>query len=158
VQVFEGGGPLYDEIARRGGRGEGRGGAPIYDGAAYGSVGHVLENFVIALVGKPGVGKFTVGSVLARLTGARLVDNHSINNVIFNAVAADGVTPLPPEVWAQVGRVRGAVLETIATIAPPDLSFIFTNFIKRVFKVILNIIKAHQYEAVQDGHYIFKVR
>src|SRR3970282_972789 len=83
----------------------------------------VAENSIIALIGKPGVGKFTIGSVLAQMTGARLVDNHSINNVIFNAIAADGVSQLPPEIWVQVGRVRAAVLETVATIAPRHLSF-----------------------------------
>lgn len=88
----------------------------------------MAENSIIALIGKPGVGKFTVGSLLAEMTGARLVDNHSINNVIFNAIAADGVSQLPPEIWVQVGRVRAAVLETVATIAPRHLSFIFTNF------------------------------
>lgn len=88
----------------------------------------MLENTVIALIGKPGVGKFTIGSVLAQMTGARLVDNHSINNVLFNVLDVDGVTPLPEEIWQQAGRVRAAVLDTIATIAPRHLSYIFTNF------------------------------
>lgn len=88
-----------------------------------------LENTVIVLVGKPGVGKFTIGSLLAQMTGARLVDNHSINNVLFNVLDVDGVTPLPREIWHQAGRVRAAVLDTIATIAPPQLSYIFTNYL-----------------------------
>ncbi len=80
------------------------------------------------LIGNPGVGKYTVGAELARLTGARLVDNHSIANVIFNVISPDGLTPLPAGIWERVGRVRAAVLDTIVHLAPPELSFVFTNY------------------------------
>ncbi len=82
------------------------------------------------LIGNPGVGKYTVGTELARLTGARLVDNHSIANVIFNVINPDGVTPLPEGIWERVGQVRAAVLDTIVHLAPPDLSFVFTNYLR----------------------------
>ncbi|MEP7214980.1 MAG: hypothetical protein ABI782_01940 [Anaerolineaceae bacterium] len=85
---------------------------------------------VFHLIGNPGVGKYTVGLELARLTGARLVDNHSINNVIFNVINPDGVTPLPDGIWSRVGQVRAAVLDTIVHLSPPHLSFVFTNYLR----------------------------
>ena len=78
----------------------------------------------------PGVGKYTIARELAALTGARLVDNHSINNVLFNLVDADGIRPLPREIWAYVLEIRRAVLDTIMHVSPSHLSFIFTNYIR----------------------------
>ena len=89
-----------------------------------------MPGTIFHLIGNPGVGKYTIGSALARQTGARLVDNHSINNVIFNLIDGDGVTPLPAEIWPRVAQVRAAVLDTIVNVSPPALSFIFTNFIR----------------------------
>jgi hypothetical protein len=89
-----------------------------------------MQSAIFHLIGKPGVGKYTIGAELARLTGARLVDNHSINNVIFNLVNADGITPLPAEIWPRVSQVRAAVLDTLVHVSPLDLSFVFTNFLR----------------------------
>jgi len=89
-----------------------------------------VQNTIIHLIGKPGVGKYTIGSHVARLAGARLVDNHSVANVIFNLIAPDGVTPLPAEIWPRVAQVRAAVLDTVAYVSPPGMSFVFTNFIR----------------------------
>lgn len=85
---------------------------------------------IFHLIGAPGVGKYTIGKELAALTGARLVDNHSINNVLFNVIEQDGFTPLPAEIWPRVGMIRRVVLETIQEVSPPGMSFIFTNFIR----------------------------
>jgi hypothetical protein len=82
--------------------------------------------FVLCLVGFPGVGKLTIARTLARLTEAQVVDNHWINDPILRLVAHDGSTPVPEAVWPLVARVRGAVLEAIATLAPRSQSFIFT--------------------------------
>ena len=41
-----------------------------------------MEPTIFHLLGSPGVGKYTIGKALAEATGARLVDNHSIANVI----------------------------------------------------------------------------
>lgn len=85
---------------------------------------------VFHLIGVPGVGKYTIGKELAALTGARLVDNHSINNVLFNVINQDGFTPLPPDIWPAVSNIRRVVLETIRDVSPPEMSFIFTNYIR----------------------------
>ena len=85
-----------------------------------------LQNTIIVLLGFAGTGKYTIGRDLARLTGAKLIDNHLINNALFTAVNADGVTPLPQEIWAKLKRVRQVVYETIGELSSPELSFVFT--------------------------------
>ena len=86
-----------------------------------------MENTIIYLLGHEGVGKYTIGKELAALTGAKLVDNHSINNPIFSVIHTDGKNTLPSSVWHRVRQIRAAIFETIATISPPEYSFIFTN-------------------------------
>jgi hypothetical protein len=85
---------------------------------------------IFHLIGPPAVGKYTVGKELARLTGARLVDNHSIANVIFQVLDQDGIKPLPKGVWGRVRLVRDAVLDTMIHLSPRHLSFIFTNYLR----------------------------
>src|SRR4051794_9768653 len=82
------------------------------------------RNLVVLLLGY--AGKLTIARVLARSIGGLVVDNHWINNPIFGLLATDGATPLHPSVWVQVDKVRSAVMETIAELSPPDMSFIFT--------------------------------
>ncbi|MDO9431016.1 MAG: AAA family ATPase [Phenylobacterium sp.] len=86
-----------------------------------------MDNTFVYLMGPPGVGKYTVGKLLAERMPARLIDNHYWNNPIFEIVEPDGKTPLPAEVWDRTHAVRTAVLETIATLAPPKRNFIFTH-------------------------------
>jgi len=89
-----------------------------------------MQPTIFHLIGTPGVGKYTVGTELARLSGAKLVDNHTIANVIFNVLDQDGIRPLPAGVWAYVGQVRRTVLDAMMHLSPPYLSFIFTNYIR----------------------------
>lgn len=86
-----------------------------------------LANTFIYLMGVAGTGKLTVARAIAAKTGARVVDNHLINNPIFSVVRQDGVTPLPRGVWDRVFAIRTAVLEAIATLSPPEWSFVFTH-------------------------------
>jgi predicted kinase len=86
-----------------------------------------MTNLFVYLVGFAGTGKLTIARAFARLVGAKVVDNHWINNPIFGLIDSDGVTPLPDEVWAQVAKVREAVLETIATLAKPEINFVLTH-------------------------------
>jgi hypothetical protein len=85
-----------------------------------------LDNTIILLMGFAGTGKYTIGRGLSDLTGAKLVDNHLINNPIFTVVNADGVTPLPEPVWDKVKQIRRLVYGAIRELSPPNLSFIFT--------------------------------
>ena len=87
---------------------------------------HKLENTIVALIGFAGTGKYTIARELCELTGAKLIDNHLINNPIFKVVNADGITPLPPGIWDKVKNVRAIVYEAIRELSPPRLSFVFT--------------------------------
>jgi hypothetical protein len=84
------------------------------------------------LIGFAGTGKLTVARALRdRLTErgepVRLVDNHYINNPIFQLIDVDGVKPLPTDAWDRVAEVRDAVFKTIEELSPKRWSFIFTN-------------------------------
>ena len=85
-----------------------------------------MQPTMFYLVGMPAVGKYTIAKELAGLTGARLVDNHSIANVIFNLFDLDGIRPLPEGIFGPVGKVRQAVLDALTNLAPRELSYVFT--------------------------------
>ncbi|WP_421725813.1 AAA family ATPase [Bauldia sp.] len=86
-----------------------------------------MNNTIIYLTGHAGVGKLTVAQAIAESTGARIVDNHAVNNPIFRLIRLYRNEPLPDAVWDRVEEVRAAVLETIATLSPADWSFVFTH-------------------------------
>ena len=85
------------------------------------------ENLIIYLIGPPGVGKATVGRLLAEQLPAKLVDNHYWLNPIFGLIEQDGVTPLPDRVWDLASRSRRVVMATISELSPASWSFIFTH-------------------------------
>ena len=85
-----------------------------------------MDNTIFLLTGHAGVGKLTVAREIAALTGARVIDNHYVNNPIFGLIELSGEKPLPEAVWSHVGAVRRAVHETIVTLSPPEWSFVFT--------------------------------
>jgi tRNA uridine 5-carbamoylmethylation protein Kti12 len=88
-----------------------------------------LHNTIIYLIGVPAVGKYTVGKELARLTGARLVENHLINYPVFSIIGYDGTDsfPFPKEAWRHIKVIQKSVLAVIRDLCPPEASFVFTN-------------------------------
>ena len=82
---------------------------------------------LIHLLGPAGCGKLTIARSLAPILSARVVDNHWINNPVFGLLDNDRVLPFPSAVWVEIEKVRSAVLETIAGISRPEISFILTN-------------------------------
>lgn len=86
-----------------------------------------MNNTIVYLIGYAGTGKYTIAREIAALTGAVIVDNHLINNPVFSVVGVDGITPLPAGVWEKIAGIRRIVLDTIAELAQPETSFIFTN-------------------------------
>ena len=87
---------------------------------------NVFDNTIVVLIGFAGTGKYTIGRELCERTGAKLVDNHLINNPVFTVVNADGVTPLPAGVWDRVTEVRATVYKAIRELSPPGMGFVFT--------------------------------
>jgi len=88
-----------------------------------------LNNTILYLIGFSGVGKYTIAQEIVKKTGAKLVDNHLINNPLFSVVKQDGITPLPKAIWAEVATIRKTVYKTIRTLSPPEFSFVFTNLL-----------------------------
>lgn len=87
-----------------------------------------FKNVIIYLLGYPGTGKYTIGKNICRTSpDFRLVDNHLINNPLFSLIYTDGITPLNPRIWDNVGKVWDAVIDTMIHISPPDYSFVLTN-------------------------------
>lgn len=86
-----------------------------------------LNNVFIHLVGFGGVGKYTIAKELATATGARIVDNHLINNPIFSVIDLKNGGTLHENVWEQTNKIREAVFYAVAYLALPDENFIVTN-------------------------------
>jgi energy-coupling factor transporter ATP-binding protein EcfA2 len=81
--------------------------------------------WIVCLVGFPGVGKLTIARALAGIVDATIIDNHWINDPVLRLLPRHDAAA-PEAVWPQVAKVRDAVLETIATLAPRQSNFIFT--------------------------------
>jgi predicted kinase len=83
----------------------------------------------IYLFGFAGSGKLTIAKAIAERWDCVLVDNHTINNVIFGLIDIDskGKGELSDQVWDAVIRVRHVALDAIRKLSPPGRNFIFTN-------------------------------
>jgi AAA domain len=86
-----------------------------------------MTNTIVYLIGFPGSGKYTIAEQIRELTGAKLVDNHLINNPVFSVIDAGGVNPIPDPAWQKVAMIRRIVLDTIRELSSPHFSFVFTN-------------------------------
>jgi len=108
-----------------------------------------LRNTIIYLIGIPAVGKYTTAKAIAKLTGAKVVDNQLINNPIFTVAGYDGTDkiPVPKEAWTAIEKVRRTVLGFIRHHAATDASFVFTNVLqdapgdRRLFRRIERLAK-----------------
>jgi hypothetical protein len=86
-----------------------------------------MKNTIFYLIGYAGTGKYSIAKEIAALTGAAIADNQLINNPVFSVLGADGKTLLPAAIWPKIEGIRHIVLDTIAELAQPEASFIFTN-------------------------------
>src|SRR5436190_23718725 len=83
------------------------------------------SGWIICLVGFPGVGKLTIARALAGVVAGTIVDNHWINDPVLRLLPMSDAA-VPEAVWPQVAKVRDAVRETIATLAPRESNFTST--------------------------------
>jgi shikimate kinase len=86
--------------------------------------------FIAYLLGYPGVGKYTVGRTLASRTGAVLIDNQVVNQPILALFDWDGKTQLPDGTLTRTAPIREAMLTALEEIAPPSMSYVFTNVLE----------------------------
>ena len=81
-----------------------------------------LRNTIIVLIGFAGTGKFTIGRELCERTGAKLIDNHLINNPVFSRSSMSMESHLfPPGVWDKAENLRAIVYDSIRELSPPKL-------------------------------------
>lgn len=80
---------------------------------------------IVNLNGWPGVGKLTTARELAKLTGGRVLDNHTLLN-LGKALAQEG----SPEFYALVRAVRSVAFDAILQL-PPAVPIILTNVVAR---------------------------
>ena len=64
-----------------------------------------VQPSIVYLLGYPGVGKYTVGSALARRTGAVLIDSQVINQPILQLFDWAGSRPSHLR-WYSIGEAR----------------------------------------------------
>ncbi|THF89053.1 hypothetical protein E7T09_05295 [Deinococcus sp. KSM4-11] len=69
-----------------------------------------------------------MGKALSALTGAALLDNHLWNDPIFRAYGADGISPLPAQVFELAEAVRQLSLKALI-MAPRGHSHVLTNYL-----------------------------
>jgi gluconate kinase len=76
---------------------------------------------IVHLNGWPGVGKKTIGAILAQRLGARFIHNHTLHDV---AIACAGIGD--PERWPLYEKVRAAAYTALAE-RPTGEHFVMTN-------------------------------
>lgn len=86
-----------------------------------------MKPTIFYLYGFSGTGKYTIAKAICELEDVKLVDNHLINIPLFTLLKVDGKTPLPSQIWDNVGKIWDAVLDTIENISPNEYSFVLTN-------------------------------
>jgi broad-specificity NMP kinase len=83
-----------------------------------------MKTKIIYLIGKPGVGKYTISKELAKF-GYIICDNQLINNPIFALLNYDGFGTIPEFAWDSVKKIRDTVFEFIAS--EKERNYILTN-------------------------------
>jgi hypothetical protein len=85
-----------------------------------------MSNYIINLIGHPGVGKYTIAKELARRANARLVDNTTINNGIVSALPLQTKIDFNP--WGHLKNVYLITYKAIEEIHKKYAqNYIFTN-------------------------------
>jgi len=86
-----------------------------------------MKNVIIHILGFQGTGKSTIAQEICKIADVKLVDNHSVFSPVMRLIEEDGVTPLPQQVWDNIGKIWEAVFDTITHLSPPEYNFVITN-------------------------------
>lgn len=87
----------------------------------------LAKNCLVHLIGLPGVGKLTIARELASALPAHLIDNHSINNLVFPLLHVGKGGAVKEEAWVEIRKIKAAVLAVMTDLAPREDNYIFTN-------------------------------
>ena len=82
------------------------------------------KKIILYLIGKPGVGKYTIACELAK-QGFVVCDNQLANNPIFTLLQYDGFTKIPDFAWDAIKKIRDSVLDFIKI--EPNNNYVLTN-------------------------------
>lgn len=114
-----------------------------------------MKNTIIHLFGFPGAGKYTIAKEICSQADIKLVDNHLINIPLFSLIQQDGILPVNPRIWENVGKVWDAVLDTMIHISPPKYNFVLTNALTNEGKEDKNwALKVNKAATERGGLYI----
>ncbi|AWN81578.1 hypothetical protein [Candidatus Cardinium hertigii] len=84
---------------------------------------------IIYLIGKPGIGKYTISQELSKF-GYVICDNHLINNPILSLLPYDGLSSVPESIWSTIAHIRHVVYNFIEQEAYN--SYVLTNVLYEV--------------------------
>lgn len=87
-----------------------------------------MKSITLYLIGKPGVGKYTIARYIAEEHNFIVCDNHLINNPIFSLLShKDGVS-VSQYAWDCIGKIRNVVLDFMSH-ENTDSNLILTNYL-----------------------------
>jgi hypothetical protein len=100
-----------------------------------------MKKFLLYLIGKPGIGKYTIAKAISEKYNFILCDNHLINNPIFSLLRFDKIEKVPNFAWDCIERIRDNVFDFIAH--DNENNYILTNvlFNWHVGQEIFNKVK-----------------
>jgi len=71
------------------------------------------QSIILYILGKPGVGKYTIAKTLSNF-GFVFCDNQLINNPIFTLLNYDGFATIPEFAWNAIQNIRDAIFDFIS--------------------------------------------
>ena len=88
-----------------------------------------MSSKIIYLIGKPGVGKYTIACELAKY-GYIVCDNHLINNPIFALLNYDGSAKINinKKAWSAIHKIRNIIFKFLAN--ETQGSYVLTNVLE----------------------------
>ena len=83
------------------------------------------STLIVYLIGKPGVGKYTIAKELTKNYGFIVCDNQLINNPVFELLQYDGYAKISDFAWDSIGRIRKEIFDFL--IKMHENNYVLTN-------------------------------